>query len=437
VTEAAATEAPTPPGGGEAPDVLGSRITWLIGLRLVVLSGLLGVVGAFYLREHSEIGAFSSQVVLFTVAAGFAFEAVQAAFLRKRRYLSELAYLQLILDQAQWTALAYVSGGVSSGATSFYGLSCVVAAVAAGVRGVVVAAVSAAVMFGVMCLGFVRGWILPPHDQPTAAYPTRINDVSYHLTLNLLILVVVAVLAGYLAERLRSTGGKLVEATLRAEQAERLAMLGRFTAGLAHEIRNPLGSIAGSIELLASTPSLSTEDKLLCGIIAREASRLNDLMTDMIDLARPKKPEIAPIDAARVASEVARLAANSGRGEDVVVSYEGPPHGVIIQADASQLRQIVWNLVRNAVQASSAGQPVKVRIRQASGEVILEVADRGPGIPDDARAQIFDAFFTTRSHGVGIGLALVKRIVEDHGFTIEVDSGDGKGATFRVRVPTR
>lgn len=393
-----------------------------------------------YLRERHLVGDFSSNLVLGTIGGSFALSAVYMALVRQGRGLPWLADGQIVIDQLVWTILAYVSGGVSSGATSFYGLTCLTGAVVGGVRGVIVAAVSAGLLYGGMCLGFVAGVIAPPPDQLSLGYLTSWKEVSYPLTQNLLVLCVVAILAGYLTERLRSTGGQLEEATERAERAEQLAMLGRFAAGLAHEIRNPLGSIAGSAELLSMGPALSDEDKILCGIITREASRLNDLVSDMLDLAKPRKPELAPVDAAMLASEIVQLASRSGRGGDVSVVYEGPASGVVIEADGAQLRQVIWNLVRNAVQASAAGKAVCVSVVpdvDASKSVHVIVRDSGDGIPESAKAQLFDAFYSKRTHGVGIGLAVVKRVVDDHGWAIEVDSEEGSGATFRVIIGRR
>jgi signal transduction histidine kinase len=108
-----------------------------------------------------------------------------------------------------------------------------------------------------------------------------------------------------------------------------------------------------------------------------------------------------------------------------------------VTADAAQMRQVVWNLVRNAIQASSAGAVVTVRLWRDPSAWLLEIRDQGRGIPAGARDRLFDAFFTTRTHGMGIGLAVVKRILDDHGFAIEVDSREGEGTAFRVRVPDR
>ncbi len=416
-------------------EALSRRLVWLTGVRLGALTALLAAVLALYLKDRGQVGSYSTQLALATLAVGYGGAAVVAIAIRLRRALVTAAYTQLVLDQALWTALAYVSGGVASGAASFYGLTCVVGAVVAGVRGVVVAATTAAAMFATMGWAFASGRLQPPIDQADHTYATSAQDVSYYLSLNLLAVLVVAVLAGYLAERLRRTGGELERATTRAAQAEELARLGRLAAGLAHEIRNPLGSIAGSAALLADAPGLSDDDKLLCGIITSEAARLNDLVSDMMDLAKPRRPELARVDVASLSRDVVRLAAQSGRGVDVSVAYDGPSGELTVAADGAQLRQVLWNLVRNGVQASPAGERVVVSVHEAATEVTLEVADSGPGIPAAARAQMFDAFFTTRTQGVGIGLAVVKRIVDDHGFTIDVRDGHPRGARFVVTIP--
>jgi signal transduction histidine kinase len=208
-----------------------------------------------------------------------------------------------------------------------------------------------------------------------------------------------------------------------------------LAAGLAHEIRNPISAISGSTKLLGDSPALSAEDRQLCGIIQQEARRLNDLVTDMINLTRPRPPTFTAIDVAAVAREVIRLARESGRGAgDVGIRFEGADH-VLVRADGSQIRQLIWNLVRNAVQASGPGDEVLVRVVDDPGaKPWLEIADNGVGIDEAAQERVFDAFFTTRSQGTGIGLAVVRRIVDDHGYTIDLKSAAGQGATFRVNL---
>ncbi len=413
---------------------LAVRLTWLTALRILVITIFLIVTSTVYLGGFA-FGGFSSVASFVTLGVAYSLAALYAVALRSGRALNAVAHVQLVTDQITWTALVYLSGGASSGATSLYGLTCLSGAILLGVRGGLLAASAGAVAFLAMCGGFVGGLLSPPTDQPVSAYALRLDEMRYPIFVNLMGLGIVTLLASYLAERLRTAGGKLEVVTQRAEEAERLAALGRLAAGLAHEIRNPLGAIAGSIELLRTGGTLTEEDQLLCEIVQRETARLNDLVGDMLDLSRPRAPSKEPIDLVMIARDVVVLASRSGRGGDVEVRYEGPDT-LMISADPAQLRQVAWNLLRNAIQASSAGDPVVLRIgREDDGAIALDVEDKGPGISEEARARIFDAFFTTRSKGMGIGLAVVKRILDDHGFGVDVRSVEGKGTTFRVMIP--
>ena len=425
--------------GVESP--LAVRLAWLTGLRLAVVTVFLVVTTTVYAGGFPP-GGFSSKFAFATIGGAYLLAAIYAALLRIGRALESVAFVQLVTDQIVWTGIAYISGGATSGAASLYMLTCMSGAILLGMRGAFVAALWGFCSFALLCAGFVSGLLAPPLDQPLGTYATKWGDVAYPLFVNLFAIFVVTLLAGYLAERLRRTGGELVEvravaeeATARAEEAERLALLGRIAAGLAHEIRNPLGAIAGSIELLRTGGTLPPDDVKLCELIERETSRLNDLVGDMLSLSKPRAPAKHRVDVCSLCRDVVSLAARSGRGGDVVVRFEGPAR-VEVLADMSQMRQVVWNLVRNAIAASSAGEEVVVRVAQRDdGSVTLEIVDQGAGVAPDARGRLFDAFFTTRSQGVGIGLAVVKRILDDHGFVIEVDSVEPRGTTFRVIVP--
>jgi signal transduction histidine kinase len=432
----------------ESDDRLANRLAWITGLRLGFLTLLLVATTFFYLRGALGLYPRSQSIVFATIGAAYALAAIYATVLRSGRHLRRLAEAQIVLDQLTWTAIVYVSGGPTSGATSFYGLTCLVGAILVGLRGAAMAAVSGITIFAVLCAGFASEWIHPPHDQGAANYIVTWDGMVYPLAVNALGIVVVALLAGYLAERLRRTGGALAEANERALAAERLALLGRIAAGLAHEIRNPLGSISGSIEMLREAPGLSEEDRRLCDIVQREAARLNHLVSDMMDLAGPKRPEPEDVDVASLAREVVELASRSERSGagDVMVHYRGPEGPLVARCDAAQMRQVLWNLVRNGVQATGAGTSVTVSVTAVGDRVEMAVSDEGPGIAPESAQKIFDAFYTTRAGGAGIGLAVVRRIIEDHkpvGASLEVrgggldsgkssKSGASRGATFVV-----
>ena len=420
------------------PEIVGAaalprRLAWLTGARLLFMTVALALVGSLYLGGQYEARYYTLRAGLFTFGSGFLLTALYAVILRRGRNVELLADAQLVLDQVTWTAVVYLTGGAASGATSFYGLSCLVGAALTGLRGASVAAVSGGLCYGALVTALAKRWVLPPIDQPPAMYLPSSEELSFYVTVNLLVLVVVMLLAGTLADRLRWTGGELIAATQRADQAERMAALGRLAAGLAHEIRNPLGSIAGSVQLLRSGKGLDEEDQQLCEIIQRETNRLNDLVTDMLDLSKPRKPELALVDVALVAREVVALAAKSGRAlTDVNVVFFADGQPSTVRADNAQLRQLVWNLVRNAVQASGAGAEVRVSVERQPEGVELAVIDQGVGITEAQMPRLFDAFFTTRSQGSGVGLAVVKRIADEHGFLIHVKSEAGRGAAFRV-----
>ncbi|MEM1030817.1 MAG: ATP-binding protein [Myxococcota bacterium] len=426
------------PTGVDAP--LGRRLAALAVVRLTVALALLVVIELFYFRRAPADGT-SNALALATVGLLFLLTAVYAAGLRSGRSLRRLAALQLVTDQALWTVLVYLTGGATSGLTSLYGLTSVSGAIVLGPRGVWVSLTTGIACYLAMCTGFVQGWLPVPTDQAAEAYVVDVGPMLFPAVSAVMANALVGALAAYLAERLNIFGGRLEAVTKRAEENEQLAALGRLAAALAHEIRNPLGSIRGSVELLRTGPNLDEEDRRLCAIVERETTRLNDLVTDMLHLGRPRDPERRPIDLADLAQSVVELAEGAVAGRDLTIRYQGPPSLEIV-ADAAQMRQLLWNLVRNAIQASDAGHEIVITIEPPSPadvspprDVTLTVADEGSGIPSSKRDLIFEAFYTTRSHGVGIGLAVVKQVTDAHGFRLEVDTAEGSGTTFTVRIP--
>lgn len=223
------------------------------------------------------------------------------------------------------------------------------------------------------------------------------------------------------------------ELRMAAERAERLATLGRLAAGLAHEIRNPLSSIRGSVELVFEGAQLDAEEKRLLGIVIGEVERLDGLVNTMLGVSLPKAPERGRIDLAALAGEVVDMALVAGqRLGQAAIAFDRPTEPVYAEVDDGQMRQVVWNLLKNAVQASQEGMTVRVRVFEREGNAVIEVVDEGEGIAPEIRNRLFDTFYSARPHGVGLGLAFVKQIVGAHGGTIEIESEPGEGATFRV-----
>jgi two-component system sensor histidine kinase PilS (NtrC family) len=227
---------------------------------------------------------------------------------------------------------------------------------------------------------------------------------------------------------------KRMEQTVK--RSERMAAVGQLAATMAHEIRNPLASISGSIELLRSG-ARDDEDRKLMEIVLREVERLNRLITELLDFARPRQAHQTRIDLRVPVRDALAVFGNERRDQiEVEVAMESP---VWVDADATQVQQLVWNLLKNASEAMPAGGRIRVALRaEARGDArlaVLRVADQGKGVPPDQRERIFEPFFSTKAHGTGLGLAMVARIAHDHGGTVEAIDGGGEGATFEVRLP--
>lgn len=227
-------------------------------------------------------------------------------------------------------------------------------------------------------------------------------------------------------------------------RAERLATVGQLAAGIAHEIRNPLASISGSIELLRHAPA-SDDDRTLMAIVHREIQRLNELVGDLLDYANPRPSQPVEFDLGVLVRETVQVARADPANAAVEISAAvDAPLGV--HADPSKLRQVVWNLVRNAADAAAGGgKHVRVEARRMSarGEaqalalamVTITVEDDGPGIAPDQLARIFDPFYTTKQKGTGLGLATCHAVISEHGGRIDVESDVGKGTKVVVRLP--
>jgi signal transduction histidine kinase len=227
---------------------------------------------------------------------------------------------------------------------------------------------------------------------------------------------------------------EIVELRQAARNAERLATLGGLSAGLAHEIRNPLSSISGSVELVRDAEGLSDEDKQLLGTVVSEVDRLEDLVTTMLSVGRPRPPTFRRHDLGSIASGVVAMAEQGpAAAKRVHIEFASPTAAVFSWVDADQVRQVIWNLLKNALSASQPGSTVTLEVRaQADGGAEIRVIDRGSGIAEETRGRLFESFYSGSPHGVGLGLALVKQIVDAHRAKIEVASTPGSGSTFHV-----
>lgn len=223
----------------------------------------------------------------------------------------------------------------------------------------------------------------------------------------------------------------------RVRQADRLAAVGRLSANMAHEIRNPLASISGAVEALARDLPADPTRSQLVEIVLRESARLNQIVGDFLEYARPAPMAPIEINMAEILDEVLLLIEHRTLPANLKVAREyGDALPTLV--DPQRLRQAVWNLCLNAVQAMPDGGELRVgarTMRERGGRLQISISDTGQGIAEGDLPHIFEPFFSTKPEGSGIGLALVYRVVEEHGGSIEVRSRVGEGTTFILILP--
>jgi PAS domain S-box-containing protein len=217
---------------------------------------------------------------------------------------------------------------------------------------------------------------------------------------------------------------------------EKQRMVQALAASVAHEIRNPLGAIQSSVALLRRDLDLEGEDRTLMDIVLEETQRIGRIVTQFLDFARPPRLEVAPVDVGGLLREVVLLAEQDDRargGKQLLLHID--PELAPLVLDAGQVKQVVWNLLSNALDA--AHERIAVRLRAAPGGVEVRVADDGPGMPPDVLARAFVVRNGSKAQGTGLGLTISKRIVEDHGGTLRLESAAGQGTTASFVLPRR
>jgi two-component system nitrogen regulation sensor histidine kinase GlnL len=228
------------------------------------------------------------------------------------------------------------------------------------------------------------------------------------------------------------------------KRADRLSLLGTLAAGLAHEIRNPLGGIKGAAQLLRRAVESDASLRAYTDILIRESDRVNQLIEQLLDLSRPCQPNFAAVNIHEILDEVLLLEGHSAPEKIISVRKRFDPSLPAIRGDRAQLMQVFLNLVKNAYQAMDGGGSLVLTTRletdfhiRAQGKrrsrfIWVDIADDGSGITEENLPHIFSPFFTTKNSGTGLGLATCYRIINEHGGMIRVESTAGKGTTFKV-----
>lgn len=222
----------------------------------------------------------------------------------------------------------------------------------------------------------------------------------------------------------------------RIRKADRLAAIGELSAAIAHEIRNPLASISGSIEMLANELKLRGENKRLMELVMKESDRLDRIIGDFLEYARMRPPSLQLVELRKVVQEVLTLVIKSRHvGGSLETRVEDRCSDVLVQADEEQLKQVFFNLAINAYEAMGGSGVLEVALGTSPGWVTVSFRDQGPGVGAEERNRLFEPFFTTKEGGTGLGLAIANKIIEAHGGRITYQNRSEGGAEFIVFLP--
>lgn len=221
------------------------------------------------------------------------------------------------------------------------------------------------------------------------------------------------------------------------KQREKFAAIGELAANIAHEIRNPLASLRGSIEIIKENRIGEEHKRKLMDIAVDEISRLNTIITEFLSYSNPKSPDFKPRNlSVLLDTTVSLLTSTAGLSQEISLSVD-IEKDLYADIDEDKMRQVFWNLLTNALEAMHGNGKISIEARSDNGYIVTEISDTGDGISEEDHERVFYPFFTTKKAGTGLGLAIVYRIIEDHRGSIEVLSSLGQGATFTIRIPVQ
>jgi two-component system, NtrC family, sensor histidine kinase HydH len=284
------------------------------------------------------------------------------------------------------------------------------------------------------------------HSQ-NGDFPDARNPLDRYL--ETVVFCLVGVLAGVLSDRerrqrtkaeqaageLRRVYQELQDNVEHVKRAARMSALGHLSAGLAHEIRNPLASIEGAAAIVQREPENISRRTEFLEIIQDESRRLNRLVTNFLDFARPRRPELQLTDIGALLDSVISLVSQTTTRNDIFFDKQIPAQLSSLRCDSEQLKQVILNLLLNAVQAMPESGKILISAEEKENYLYIRIKDEGSGIPEESVESIYDPFFTTKQTGTGLGLPVAYQIVQQHGGELTLEENGPAGACFVIAIP--
>lgn len=415
---------------------LRNRIKWLILIRLLVVLPLIVAIVLFQLDQAISYKIKLS--ILLWGAFGLLFLSFLytffLAYIKGRRGHVALSYLQIVVDSFLVSGIIYLTGGFYSFFQFLYFVIIIYTSMLLLKEGSLVMASLCSVEYGILIDLEYYGIIHPfGFEGEFLAAELVWSIVFYKILFIMVCCFAVAILSSLLAIEIIKARRELHAMEDHIKRVEKMAAVGEMAAGLAHEIKNPLASLSGAIQLMKDDAHYHPDSNRLMKIALREADRLSTLLNDFLMFARPKAGNPVPLRVDKALIEILDLFENAPDLKENITLRRILFPDAFIEIDQGHLHQMLWNLLINATQA--IGQTGEITVKMEAGstnELRICVSDNGCGIASETLKSIFDPFFTTKKKGVGLGLSIVHRLLESYGGRIDVESSVGYGTTFKL-----
>jgi two-component system sensor histidine kinase PilS (NtrC family) len=411
------------------------KFKWLIFIRIIFSTLLLGstIILQF---GGSQLPLNPGLIILYgLIAAIFLLSLLYAVGLYRLKRLILVAYAQIIIDTFVVTVILFVTGNYSSIFSFLYLVVIIYSSILIPIRGTLVIAAICSIQFGIMVDLEYYGVILPFGTEAlllASAYTW--NQVVYKILITMTACFAVAFLSSFLSEQVRRTRNELRIMTDHVKRVEKVAAIGEMAAGLAHEIKNPLASLTGSIQLLREDIHLDADHDRLMQIVLREADRLSSLVTNFLLYARPPAGKVEAMELEKIIIDTAELFEKDASNDGRITTTKNIESDIWISMDPVHLRQILWNLLINAAEAIQGGGNIHIEMNGSkNNQAYVKISDNGCGMSQEDINFIFNPFFTTKPSGTGLGLSIVHRILEAYDALLGVESEKDKGTTFTLQ----
>ena len=410
------------------------KLNWLISIRIMFSLLLLGSAIVQQMGETATPIDRPLVVLYGLTAAIFALSVVYTAFVKRVKNMILFAFIQTGIDTLFVTLIVFLTGGFVSVFSFLYLVVIIYSSMLLPMWGAMVIAALCSLQFGILVELEYFGFLNPIGTNGNllaSLYDWR--QIFFKLMITMTACFAVAFLSSLLSEQTRKTKEELRTMEGHVKRVEKMAAIGEMAAGLAHEIKNPLAALTGSIQLLKEDMRYDSDHARLMQIILREADRLSSLASNFLFYARPPAGKVEPIDLSRALLEIVELFEIDGSNNGRVQTTKNVSSDIWIIMDPGHLHQILWNLLLNAAEAIDGDGEIGIEMFPAKNKyACVKISDNGCGISPETLKTIFDPFFTTKPNGTGLGLSIVHRILEANDAWLNVESQLNKGTTITL-----